>query len=130
MTDPVGRHYGSVVRPDPADYDRCPFSDVTKGDDPVVGVFVGWYDTGDYGIRPCYDAVIRWYNGFAYGSDYNPNTGLWQAGEYGLTEKQVESMARRNRAEPLPSHRFSDRPAATVARRIDGHAQTTMEAFP
>ena len=130
MTDPVGRHYGSVVRPDPADYDMCPFAGVTKSDDPIVGVFVGWYDTGDYGIRPCYDAVIRWNNGFAYGSDYNPNTGLWQAGEYGLTEKQVEGMARRNRAEPLPGHRFSDRPAATVARRIDGHAQTTMEAFP
>lgn len=130
MTDPVGRHYGSVVRPDPADYDRCTFASITKGDDPIVGVFVGWYDTGDYGIRPCYDAVIRWNNGFAYGSDYNPNTGLWQAGEYGLTEKQVESMARRNRAEPLPGHRFSDRPAVTVARRIDGHAQTTMEAFP
>ena len=130
MTDPVGRHYGSVVRPDPADYDMCPFAGVTKGDDPIVGVFVGWYDTGDYGIRPCYDAVIRWNNGFAYGNDYNPNNGLWQAGEYGLTEKQVESMARRNRAEPLPGHRFSDRPAVTVARRIDGHAQTTMEAFP
>ena len=74
MTDPVGRHYGSVVRPDPADYDRCPYAGVTKGDDPLVGIFVGWYDTGDYGIRPCYDAVIRWNNGFAYGSDYNPHT--------------------------------------------------------
>ena len=129
MIGPIGRHYGSVVRPDPADYDRCPFAGVNKSGDSILGVFVGWYDTGDYGIRPCYDVVIGWKNSFVYGCDYNPNTGLWQAGEYGLRASQIEARARRERTEPLPGHRFSDVVAAMVSGCTHGHAQITRGPF-
>ena len=102
----IGRHYGSVVRPDPPDYARCPFASHNKGGVPIVGVFVTQYDTGDYGPRPQYDVVIGWIKGYAWGSDYNPNTGLWQAGDYGLSARRVESRASKGGFVPLPGFRF------------------------
>ena len=102
----IGRHYGSVVRPDPPDYAKCRFASHNIDGDPIVGVFVTYWDTGDYGLRPEYDVVIEWSKGYAWGGDYNPNTGLWCAGEYGLSANRVWSKATRGGFLPLPGFEF------------------------
>ena len=124
----IGRHYGSVVRPDPPDYARCPFATHNIDGDPILGVFVTYYDTGDYGLRPEYDVVVEWVKGYAWGSDYNPNTGLWQAGEYGLSARRVESKASRGGFFPLHGYEFRPQSKDPGTKATDDR-QRVMEEF-
>ena len=124
----IGRHYGTVVRPDPPDYARCPFADHNIDGEPIVGVFVTYYDTGDYGLRPEYDVVTEWGRAYAWGGDYNPNTGLWCAGEYGLSARRVESKASRGGFFPL--HGFEFRPGVkSLETEVTDGRQRTVEDF-
>ena len=95
MSEVIGTSYCGVIRPDPGEYPMCRYSRMNRSGDLIVGVYQDVEMTED-GPRPVYNVVVNQDDSGRYdwGQDYDPNTGLWHAGSYGLTSKQVQNKAR------------------------------------
>ena len=88
-----GKYNGSP-RPEPSEYEDAPYARRSVGGHTILKVY---YDRGESKFmgRPVYDVVARRDDtpGLIWGRDYDPNSGLWNGGDYDQTVKKVETHA-------------------------------------
>ena len=88
-----GKYNGSP-RPEPSEYEGAPYARRSVGGHTILKVY---YDRGESKFmgRPVYDVVARRDDipGLIWGRDYDPNSGLWNGGDYDQTVEKVETHA-------------------------------------
>lgn len=90
--------YNGSPRPNPDQYRDAPYASRTVGGHTILKVFYDPWESR-YMDRPVYDVVARRDDipGLIWGKDYDPNSGLWNGGDYDQTIEKVERHAEGHR---------------------------------
>lgn len=85
----------SATYHDSGEYPMCRYARMNRSGDLIVGVYQDVELTDD-GSRTVFDVVVNQDDSGTYdwGHDYDPDTGLWKTGCYGLTIQQIALKAR------------------------------------
>ena len=92
------KEYNGSPRPNPDQYRDAPYASRTVGGHTILKVFYDPWESR-YMDRPVYDVVARRDDipGLIWGKDYDPNSGLWNGGDYDQTIEKVERHAEGHR---------------------------------